>query len=86
VFSVLLTQLKLFDANNDGKLSLNEMARLLPIKENALQDTIQNSLMKGTYKIELGDVEKIFQSYDKVRSYYHLINEFMFFLGQQWKY
>ncbi|XP_069778072.1 calbindin [Narcine bancroftii] len=31
-----LTTLKLFDSNNDGKLGLGEMARLLPDKENFL--------------------------------------------------
>ena len=29
-------QLKLFDSNNDGKLELTEMARLLPVQENFL--------------------------------------------------
>ena len=28
--------LKLFDSNNDGKLELTEMARLLPVQENFL--------------------------------------------------
>ncbi|XP_062917645.1 calbindin isoform X2 [Mobula hypostoma] len=31
-----LTTLKMFDSNNDGKLGLSEMARLLPDKENFL--------------------------------------------------
>nr|KAF6426135.1 calbindin 1 [Molossus molossus] len=30
------SQLKLFDSNNDGKLELTEMARLLPVQENFL--------------------------------------------------
>lgn len=39
-------QIKIFDANNDGKLELNEMARLLPVKENVLKDTMSGAILK----------------------------------------
>lgn len=59
-------QLKVFDENNDGKLSLSEMARLLPIKENALKSTVEGALLQGaTHKVDCTEIERIFASYDK---------------------
>ena len=60
-------QWKIFDKNNDGKLSLSEMAQLVPIKENILKATIGDSIVKGSQrKLALQDIDRIFQSYDKV--------------------
>lgn len=56
----------MFDENNDGKLSLSEMARLLPIKENALKSTVEGALLQGaTHKVDCTEIERVFTSYDK---------------------
>ncbi|XP_071479788.1 calbindin-32-like isoform X2 [Diadema antillarum] len=61
------TILKLFDANNDGKLELTEMAKLLPTKENFLKQ-FEGSLWprkKGHRTITRAEFERIFSYYDK---------------------
>ncbi|XP_071479787.1 secretagogin-like isoform X1 [Diadema antillarum] len=67
------TILKLFDANNDGKLELTEMAKLLPTKENFLkQFEIITGKPDATWKgisghrtITRAEFERIFSYYDK---------------------
>ncbi|KAL4617094.1 calbindin [Arapaima gigas] len=54
----LSSQLKMFDTNNDGKLCLLEMARLLPDQENFL-------LKFQGVKMPRKEFNKIFELYDK---------------------
>eukprot|EP00057_Strongylocentrotus_purpuratus_P013194 XP_011667668.1 PREDICTED: calbindin-32 isoform X7 [Strongylocentrotus purpuratus] len=51
--------LKLFDANNDGKLELKEMAKLLPTKENFLKQ------FQGQKTLTRSEFERVFSYYDK---------------------
>ncbi|MGH0127639.1 UNVERIFIED_CONTAM: hypothetical protein FKN15_036619 [Acipenser sinensis] len=53
------TTLKMFDSNNDGKLCLAEMARLLPHQENFL-------LKFQNVKMPAKEFNKIFELYDQV--------------------
>ncbi|KAM4028731.1 calbindin [Anomaloglossus baeobatrachus] len=62
------TMLKMFDSNNDGKLGLTEMARLLPIQENFLLK-FQGVKMCGK------EFNKAFELYDKDNSGYIDENE-----------
>uniref|UniRef100_A0AAY4BWS5 Calbindin n=1 Tax=Denticeps clupeoides TaxID=299321 RepID=A0AAY4BWS5_9TELE len=62
------TTLKIFDSNNDGKLCLSEMARLLPDQENFL-------LKFQGVKMERKEFNKIFELYDKDRNGYMDENE-----------
>ncbi|XP_054748133.1 calbindin-32-like isoform X3 [Lytechinus pictus] len=60
--------LKVFDSNNDGKLELKEMAKLLPTKENFLKQ-FQGSLGQltgktGQRKLTRAEFEKVFVHYD----------------------
>ncbi|XP_063951577.1 calbindin-32-like isoform X6 [Lytechinus pictus] len=50
--------LKVFDSNNDGKLELKEMAKLLPTKENFLKQ------FQGQRKLTRAEFEKVFVHYD----------------------
>ncbi|TTA40566.1 Calbindin [Bagarius yarrelli] len=61
-------KLKIFDLNNDGKLCLAEMARLLPDQENFL-------LKFQGVKMARKDFNKIFELYDKDRNGYMDENE-----------
>lgn len=63
-----LTTLKIFDSNNDGKLCLSEMARLLPDDENFL-------LKFEGVKMAKKEFNKIFELYDKDRNGYMDENE-----------
>uniref|UniRef100_A0AAR2L3L4 Calbindin n=1 Tax=Pygocentrus nattereri TaxID=42514 RepID=A0AAR2L3L4_PYGNA len=63
-----LTTLKIFDSNNDGKLCLSEMARLLPDQENFL-------LKFQGVKMARKEFNKIFELYDKDRNGYMDENE-----------
>ncbi|XP_012678304.1 calbindin [Clupea harengus] len=63
-----LTTLKIFDSNNDGKLCLAEMARLLPDQENFL-------LKFQGVKMDRKEFNKIFELYDKDRNGYMDENE-----------
>ncbi|KAL7886967.1 hypothetical protein AOLI_G00046880 [Acnodon oligacanthus] len=63
-----LTTLKIFDSNNDGKLCLSEMARLLPDQENFL-------LKFQDVKMARKEFNKIFELYDKDRNGYMDENE-----------
>ncbi|KAI4873979.1 hypothetical protein NFI96_032063 [Prochilodus magdalenae] len=63
-----LTTLKIFDSNNDGKLCLSEMARLLPDHENFL-------LKFQGVKMARKEFNKIFELYDKDRNGYMDENE-----------
>ncbi|CAH8578145.1 unnamed protein product [Heterobilharzia americana] len=54
------TILKLFDHNQDGKLQLSEMARLIPVEENFLCRPI----FKLSGKITAADVDRVFALYD----------------------
>nr|XP_006008583.1 PREDICTED: calbindin [Latimeria chalumnae] len=62
------TMLRMFDSNNDGKLGLNEMARLLPVQENFLLK-FQEVKMSGK------EFNKIFKLYDQDGSGYIDENE-----------
>ncbi|GAA6064890.1 calbindin [Tachysurus ichikawai] len=62
------TTLKIFDLNNDGKLCLAEMARLLPDQENFL-------LKFQGVKMARKDFNTIFELYDKDRNGYMDENE-----------
>ncbi|XP_066539866.1 calbindin [Hoplias malabaricus] len=62
------TTLKVFDSNNDGKLCLSEMARLLPDHENFL-------LKFQGVKMARKEFNKIFELYDKDRNGYMDENE-----------
>ncbi|KAK1794981.1 hypothetical protein P4O66_010172 [Electrophorus voltai] len=62
------TMFKIFDSNNDGKLCLAEMARLLPEQENFL-------LKFQGVKMDTKEFNKIFDLYDKDRSGYVDENE-----------
>ncbi|XP_075682136.1 calbindin [Rhinoderma darwinii] len=62
------TMLRMFDSNNDGKLGLTEMARLLPVQENFLLK-FQNVKMCGK------EFNKAFELYDKDGSGYIDENE-----------
>ncbi|XP_062847360.1 calbindin [Trichomycterus rosablanca] len=62
------TTLKIFDSNNDGKLCLAEMARLLPDQENFL-------LKFQGVKMPRKEFNKIFELYDKDRNGYMDENE-----------
>lgn len=58
------TLLKIFDSNKDGKLQLNEMTNLLLVKENFLNCS---GIFKGSSKkLDRQDIERIFNSYDRV--------------------
>ncbi|KAG9478714.1 hypothetical protein GDO78_012397 [Eleutherodactylus coqui] len=61
-------KLRMFDSNNDGKLGLTEMARLLPVQENFLLK-FQGVKMCGK------EFNKAFELYDKDRSGYIDENE-----------
>ncbi|XP_072535013.1 calbindin [Salminus brasiliensis] len=63
-----LTTLKMFDSNNDGKLCLSEMARLLPDAENFL-------LKFQGVKMARKEFNKVFELYDKDRNGYMDENE-----------
>lgn len=52
------TILFLYDTNNDGKLDLSELAKLLPVKENFMQFRCRESLTRE-------DFDKIFNAYDQ---------------------
>nr|XP_033789813.1 calbindin isoform X2 [Geotrypetes seraphini] len=52
------TMLRMFDSNNDGKLGLTEMARLLPVQENFLLK-FQGVKMSGK------EFNKVFELYDQ---------------------
>ncbi|XP_074599575.1 calbindin-32-like isoform X2 [Brevipalpus obovatus] len=54
------TLLHIFDSNKDGKLQLNEMAKLLPVKENFLT----RSSLKAANLTKL-DIERVFAIYDR---------------------
>ncbi|CAH2285544.1 calbindin [Pelobates cultripes] len=62
------TMLRMFDTNNDGKLGLTEMARLLPVQENFLLK-FQGVKMCGK------EFNKAFELYDQDRSGYIDENE-----------
>ncbi|GAB1598244.1 calbindin-32-like isoform X3, partial [Argonauta hians] len=55
------TILKLFDRNNDGKLQLSEMSKLLPVKENFLCRPI----FKGDKGFTKDDLDHVFALYDR---------------------
>lgn len=55
------TILKLFDRNNDGKLQLSEMAKLLPVKENFLC----RPMFKGDKALTKEDLDRVFSLYDR---------------------
>eukprot|EP00057_Strongylocentrotus_purpuratus_P013193 XP_011667667.1 PREDICTED: calretinin isoform X3 [Strongylocentrotus purpuratus] len=62
--------LKLFDANNDGKLELKEMAKLLPTKENFLKQFQKrceeaNVAKPGQKTLTRSEFERVFSYYDK---------------------
>ncbi|XP_030831623.1 calbindin-32 isoform X1 [Strongylocentrotus purpuratus] len=66
--------LKLFDANNDGKLELKEMAKLLPTKENFLKQfqkitgqsgASQGKGILGQKTLTRSEFERVFSYYDK---------------------
>ncbi|KAF5400076.1 Calbindin [Paragonimus heterotremus] len=54
------TLLILFDRDGDGRLQLNEMARLLPVKENYLV----KPLFRNTKDITERTIDRIFRKYD----------------------
>ncbi|XP_041453871.1 calbindin-32-like isoform X5 [Lytechinus variegatus] len=65
--------LKVFDSNNDGKLELKEMAKLLPTKENFLKQfqkimglscCSQGKEIPGQRKLTRAEFEKVFVHYD----------------------
>lgn len=61
-------QLRIFDENGDGKLSLAEMSQLFPTKENILKATMGESVLRGhVRKLDYQEIENIFKEYDKVR-------------------
>lgn len=62
------TMLRIFDTNNDGKLGLTEMARLLPVQENFLLK-FQGVKMAGK------EFNKVFEMYDQDGSGYIDENE-----------
>ncbi|XP_030072245.1 calbindin [Microcaecilia unicolor] len=62
------TMLRMFDSNNDGKLGLTEMARLLPVQENFLLK-FQGVKMSGK------EFNKVFELYDQDGSGYIDENE-----------
>ncbi|CAM1308457.1 CALB1 (predicted) [Pycnogonum litorale] len=53
--------LRIFDSNNDGKLQLSEMAKLLPVKENFLN----RSAFKGASTVTKEDIDTVFKLYDR---------------------
>lgn len=55
------TILKLFDQNNDGKLQLSEMSKLLPVKENFLC----RPMFKGDKALTKDDLDRVFSLYDR---------------------
>uniref|UniRef100_UPI00358F535E secretagogin isoform X1 n=1 Tax=Myxine glutinosa TaxID=7769 RepID=UPI00358F535E len=55
------TMMQLFDKNNDGRLDLNDMARILNVKENFL---LQFQLEDASQEERCRDFEKIFSHYD----------------------
>ncbi|CAO1387872.1 unnamed protein product [Diamesa hyperborea] len=56
--------LQVFDANKDGRISLSEMAKLLPVKENFLC----RQVFKGAAKLTKADIESVFSLYDRDNS------------------
>ncbi|XP_033109957.1 calretinin-like isoform X3 [Anneissia japonica] len=61
------TMLSLYDSNNDGKLELKEMAKLLPVKENFLK-RFEGPLMPskdGHKTLSKADFERVFNHYDR---------------------
>uniref|UniRef100_S4RD33 Secretagogin n=1 Tax=Petromyzon marinus TaxID=7757 RepID=S4RD33_PETMA len=59
------TMMKLFDKNKDGRLDLNDMARILSLKENYL---LQFSIEDASQEERRRDFEKIFAHYDVSRT------------------
>ncbi|XP_078463083.1 secretagogin-like isoform X1 [Lampetra planeri] len=59
------TMMKLFDKNKDGRLDLNDMARILSLKENYL---LQFSIEDASQEERRRDFEKIFSHYDVSRT------------------
>ncbi|KAL8616393.1 Calbindin-32 [Nucella lapillus] len=55
------TMMQLFDQNNDGKLQLSEMAKLLPVRENFLLRPV----FKGARLLTKEDINRVFRLYDK---------------------
>uniref|UniRef100_A0A8C4QR47 Secretagogin, EF-hand calcium binding protein n=1 Tax=Eptatretus burgeri TaxID=7764 RepID=A0A8C4QR47_EPTBU len=55
------TMMQLFDKNDDGRLDLNDMARILNVKENFL---LQFRLEDASQEERCRDFEKIFSHYD----------------------
>ncbi|VDD75521.1 unnamed protein product [Mesocestoides corti] len=53
--------LRIFDKNNDKKLQLSEMARLVPVKENFLR----KPFFRSPEKITDDDIDRIFSYYDE---------------------
>uniref|UniRef100_A0A5K3F9L3 Calbindin-32 n=1 Tax=Mesocestoides corti TaxID=53468 RepID=A0A5K3F9L3_MESCO len=58
--------LRIFDKNNDKKLQLSEMARLVPVKENFLR----KPFFRSPEKITDDDIDRIFSYYDEDQNGY----------------
>ncbi|XP_061531820.1 secretagogin [Phycodurus eques] len=59
------TMMKIFDKNRDGRLDLNDLARILALEENFL---LQFELDAGSKVERKRDFEKIFDHYDKSKT------------------
>ncbi|XP_033109960.1 calretinin-like isoform X5 [Anneissia japonica] len=59
------TMLSLYDSNNDGKLELKEMAKLLPVKENFLKRFETKCAKSGHKTLSKADFERVFNHYDR---------------------
>ncbi|MGH0122589.1 UNVERIFIED_CONTAM: hypothetical protein FKN15_033680 [Acipenser sinensis] len=59
----LTRKMKIFDKNKDGRLDLNDLARILALQENFLLQFKMDACSKGDRK---RDFEKIFAHYDVV--------------------
>ncbi|GAV02108.1 hypothetical protein RvY_12712 [Ramazzottius varieornatus] len=53
----------LFDANNDGKLSMGELSRMLPHSENFVQLTLDKAF--ALHKLKQSDVDRLLDRYDR---------------------
>lgn len=53
----------LFDANNDGKLSMGELSRMLPHSENFVQLTLDKAF--AMHRLKQSDVDTLLDRYDK---------------------
>lgn len=58
------TMMQLFDQNNDGKLQLSEMAKLLPVRENFLLRPVFKS-SPGARMLTKEDINRVFRLYDR---------------------